>query len=236
MPSVTIYSLHHSEHSLSTDLHCRWQEQRAQNWCHSKKPQVEGNAWSERNINSDLFSKVAPATEYHLSQWRDRNVPLRYIKGAEWVERKEDQDLSPGYFALNNDSDLIPIEFDFDAIQWGMAQAAKEGGIYVNRPAPIELGLHIYNEEQVERSQWGPRDGCHSRRSSSPPISIWKWWRRHPRSRSLDPHYRKIWTRRTVPCSIGSTYPHLHWQTLYPHTWIITFVGCSNVTNCSNYH
>ena len=56
-------------------------------------------------------------------------MPLRYVKGAEWVERKEDQDLSPGYYALNDDSDLIPVEFDFEAIQWGIAEATPEGTI-----------------------------------------------------------------------------------------------------------
>ena len=111
------------------------------------KPHVEMNAQSEHNINPDLFSKVAPTKEYHLFQQGDRNVPLRYIKGAEWVEHKEDQALSPGYYALNDDSDLIPVEFDFEAIQWGTAKATPEGGINVSRPAPIELGLCIYDEE-----------------------------------------------------------------------------------------
>ena len=155
----TIYSLSHSEHPLTTYLRRRWQEQKAQNRRHSKKPHVETNAQSERNINSDLPSTVAPTKEYHLARRGDRNVPLRYIKGAEWVERKEDQDLSPGYYALNDDSDLIPIEFDFEAIQWGIAEATPEGTIRVRRPAPIELGLRIFDEERVERSQWGPRDG-----------------------------------------------------------------------------
>ena len=102
---------------------------------------------------------MAPIKEYHLSQRGDRNVPLWYIKGAEWVEKKKDQDLSPGYYALNDDSDLIPIEFDFEAIQWGVAEATPEGTIRVRRPAPIELGLRIFDKERVERSQWGPRDG-----------------------------------------------------------------------------
>ena len=86
-------------------------------------------------------------------------MPLQYIKGAEWVERKEDQDLSPGYYALNDDSNLIPIEFDFEAIQWGVAEATPEGTIRVRRPAPIELNLRIFDKERVDRSQWGPRDG-----------------------------------------------------------------------------
>ena len=38
---------------------------------------------------------------------------------------KEDQDLSPGYYALNDDSDLVPIEFDFEAIQWGIAEVSR---------------------------------------------------------------------------------------------------------------
>ena len=158
-PPSTIYSLSHSEHPLTTYLRRRWQEQKAQNRRHSKKPHVETNARSEHNINSDLSSIVAPTKEYHLAQRGDRNIPLRYIKGAEWVEQKENQDLSPGYFALNDDSDLIPIEFNFEAIQWGVAEATPEGTIRVHRPAPIELGLRIFNEERVERSQWGPRDG-----------------------------------------------------------------------------
>ena len=102
---------------------------------------------------------MAPIKEYHLSRRGDRNVPLRYIKGAEWVECKEDQDLSPRYYTLNDDSDFIPIEFDFEAIQWGIAKATPEGTIKVSQPAPIELGLRIFDEERVDRSQWGPRDG-----------------------------------------------------------------------------
>ena len=103
---------------------------------------------------------MAPIKEYYLSRRGDRNVPLRYIKGAEWVERREDQDLSPGYYALNDDSNLVPIEFDFEAIQWGVAEATPEGPIRVRRPAPIELNLRIFDEERVDRSQWGPRDGA----------------------------------------------------------------------------
>ena len=103
---------------------------------------------------------MVPTKEYHLSQRGDRNIPLRYLKGAEWIEHKEDQDLSPGYYATSDDSDLIPVEFDFEAIQWGEASATPEGTIKVCRPAPIELGLQIFDEEQVERSQWGPRDGA----------------------------------------------------------------------------
>ena len=84
---------------------------------------------------------MAPTKEYHLARRGDRNVPLRYIKGAEWVEQKEEQALSPGYYALNDDSDLVPIKFDFEAIQWGVAEATSQGTIRVRRPAPLELNL-----------------------------------------------------------------------------------------------
>ena len=49
MLSTTIYSLHHHEHPLTTFLCHRWQEQKAQNGHHSKKPQVKVNTWSKRN-------------------------------------------------------------------------------------------------------------------------------------------------------------------------------------------
>ena len=84
---------------------------------------------------------MAPTKEYHLPQRGDRNIPLRYLKGAEWIERKEDQALTPAYFTTNNDSDLIPIEFDFEAIQWGEAEATPEGTIRVRQRTLIKLGL-----------------------------------------------------------------------------------------------
>ena len=37
-------------------------------------------------------------------------------QSVEWIEAREDQDLSPGYYALNDDSDLVPVEFDFEAL------------------------------------------------------------------------------------------------------------------------
>ena len=55
--------------------------------------------------------------------------------------------ISPGYYTTNDESDLIPVEFDFEAIQWGEAEATPEGTIKVRRPAPIELGLRIFDEE-----------------------------------------------------------------------------------------
>ena len=59
MPTVTIYSLHHSEHPLTTYLHCRWQEQKAQNQCHYMKPHVEMNAQSEHNTSCHLLQLLS---------------------------------------------------------------------------------------------------------------------------------------------------------------------------------
>ena len=105
---------------------------------------------------------------------RKRGSPTRLHSKVKSKRNKEDQDLSPGYYALNDDSDLVPIEFDFEAIQWGIAEATPEGTIRVRRPAPIELGLRIFDEERVDRSQWGPRDGTPlPEETPSTPISIW---------------------------------------------------------------
>ena len=112
---------------------------------------------------------MVPTTDYHLSRQGDQNVPLRYLKGAEWIEEHNSQDLAPGYFATNEDSELIPIEFDFDTLQWGTATSAFPSGINISRPAPIEYRLHIYDEKRAERSQWGPRDGSQIKEETTAP-------------------------------------------------------------------
>ena len=194
------------------------------------------NTQSERNINSDLSSKVAPVKGYHLSWRGDRNIPLWYLKGAEWIECKEDQDLSPGYNATNDNSNLIPVEFDFEAIQWGEAKATPEGTIRVHWPAPIELGLRIFDEEWVERSQWGPRDRATLPEETPAPL----FWFGSNHGDTPDPDLQ-------IPITDKSKQEEqflAQLAQLIPG-WIdkpsipplsITFVGCSNVTNCSNYH
>ena len=65
-PSDTIYSIHHSEHPLTTHLHCKWQEQKTQNQCHTKKPQVMASTQSECNkqcLQSDTHNM------YHHDTW-----------------------------------------------------------------------------------------------------------------------------------------------------------------------
>jgi hypothetical protein len=75
-----------------------------------------------------------------------------------------DKDYSWGYYTTSNDPNdddtLIAIDFDFGSLQWGVTrQLPDNGGFAIERPAPIKLGLCIYNEERVDQSHWGPLDG-----------------------------------------------------------------------------
>ena len=71
--------------------------------------------------------------------------------------------LGEGYYAPGEKDDKgknikTPVDFNFSYIQWGIT--SQEGDkIRIDRPAPILLGLRIYDHERVDRSQWGPIDG-----------------------------------------------------------------------------
>ena len=110
---------------------------------------------------------MASSTQVRIVDWRgDQNVPKRYLKGARWNPEDDISDLSlgPGYYVINPDSakdDWVPVDFDFDALQWGLTyQRASDSRFEIYRPAPIDHGLRIYEEERTwDRSQWGPIDG-----------------------------------------------------------------------------
>jgi hypothetical protein len=112
---------------------------------------------STRNINSDFLSNVATIL---VERRGERNVPRRYLKGAEW---HEDKYLGTGYYCSDPDSDdpeaLTAIEFNFEALQWGLIE--QRGDQYIiTRPAPIKYRLRIFDEERTDRSRWGPTDGA----------------------------------------------------------------------------
>ena len=158
---LNLYSIGHSdEHPLTTYLCSKWQQKRQQNWRHTPKPHVEENTQLERNIISDLPFKVAPTIKIHISRRGDRNIPKRYLKDAEWNDDPS-REHAPGYFAtsLEEPEKLVPVEFDRQALQWGLAIPHKDGGYIIDRPAPITYKLRIYDGERAERSQWGPIDG-----------------------------------------------------------------------------
>ena len=110
---------------------------------------------------------MASSTKVRILDWRgDQNIPKRYLKGARWnpEDNISDLPLGPGYYVINPDpdkDDWIPIDFDFNALQWGLTyQRAADNKFEVYRPAPIDHGLRIYEEERTwDRSQWGPLDG-----------------------------------------------------------------------------
>ena len=108
---------------------------------------------------------MASSTKVRIVDRRgDQNIPKRYLKGARWNPKDiSDLPLGPGYYIINPDNDKddwIPVDFDFDALQWGLTyQQAADNKFEIYRPAPIDHGLRIYREERTwDRSQWGPID------------------------------------------------------------------------------
>jgi hypothetical protein len=96
----------------------------------------------------------------YITRRGEQNVPKRYLKGAEWL----DKDYGWGYYTTSTDSTddntLIAIDFDFGSLQWGVTRKLPDNrGFAIERPAPVKLGLRIYDEERVDRSRWGPLDG-----------------------------------------------------------------------------
>ena len=94
-----------------------------------------------------------------VEQRGERNVPKRYLKSARWLKQGS---LGEGYYAPgekdeNGKNIKTPVDFNFSFIQWGILSEEK-GRICIDRPAPISLGLRIYDHKRVDRSQWGPID------------------------------------------------------------------------------
>jgi hypothetical protein len=143
------------------------------NFRHSTLAQAEQSGPSNRNINSDLCTTVATTrantiTTY-VSRRGEQNVPKRYIKEAEWL----DKEYGWGYYTTSNDSadddTFIAVDFDFGALQWGVTRKLPDnGGFAIERPAPVKLGLRIYDEERVDRSRWGPLDGQEDEEEEQP--------------------------------------------------------------------
>jgi hypothetical protein len=84
-----------------------------------------------------------------------------------------DKDYGWGYYTTsnnpNNNNTLIAVDFDFGSLQWGVTrQLPDNGGFAIERPAPVKLGLCIYNEERVDRSCWGPLDGQEDKEEEQP--------------------------------------------------------------------
>jgi hypothetical protein len=96
------------------------QEQNRRSSHRIEPAQVEQHVPSTRNINSDFSSNVATTL---VERRGERNVPRRYLKDAEW---HEDRYLGAGYYCSDPDSEsasgLTAIEFNFDALQWGLIE------------------------------------------------------------------------------------------------------------------
>jgi hypothetical protein len=84
----------------------------------------------------------------YISRRGEQNVPKRYIKEAEWL----DKEYGWGYYTTSNeptdDKTFIAVDFDFGSLQWGVTRKLPDnGGFAIERPAPIKLCLRIYDEE-----------------------------------------------------------------------------------------
>ena len=95
------------------------------------------------------------------SKQGEHNVPKRYLKNTEWTKNGP---LGTGYYIGDPDDksknqNIIPVDFNFKALQWGLTHK-KDDHFVLERPAPIQYGLRIFDEERTpDRSHWGPIDG-----------------------------------------------------------------------------
>ena len=153
----TMYHLYaHEPSTLTKYLKQKLWEQRAKWWSLSHPTQVESNILPEHNINSDLPT-LATTTLKCLKRRGECNIPKWYLKGAEWVEEGP---IGTGYYATdpNKVSNLIPIDINFETLQWGCTHK-KDNHFIHERPAPVWYGLWIFDKERTpDRSCWDPLD------------------------------------------------------------------------------
>jgi hypothetical protein len=67
-----------------------------------------------------------------------------------------------GYYVIDPDKDnksLIAVDFNFEALEWGITQTTDGDKYWIYRPAPIKHGLRNFDEECQECSQWGAING-----------------------------------------------------------------------------
>ena len=126
--------------------------------------QVEQHEPSSRDIKSDLKVALSYETDITLEHRGERNVPRRYLKEARWdAHNKPDGTINLGYFTQDREGNYIPVDFDFNTLTWGTTHRTRKGKYRLTIPAPIELGLHIVDEERAPRSDWGEIDGAKNR-------------------------------------------------------------------------
>ena len=127
---------------------------------HSYIAQVKLNVPLEHNINSDLPTLATTNLE-QLDRRGESNVLKQYLKNAEWTKSRP---LGTGYYIgdpdnNSNNPNIIPINFNFKALQWGLTHEEDDHFI-LERLAPIRYRLRIFNKESTpDRSCWGPLDG-----------------------------------------------------------------------------
>ena len=122
--------------------------------------QVEQHKPSSRDIKLDLSMARSHETDIILEWWGECNIPRWFLKNAHWdAHNNSDGTIDLGYYTKDPDGNYHAIDFDFNSLTWGTIYHRSNGKYHLTIPTPIELGLHIYNEERaIPWSDWGEID------------------------------------------------------------------------------
>src|SRR5882762_5451341 len=119
------------------------------------KGHAEPSPWPPSHINATIATRALEEFQsYWLERRGDRNVPLIYLKKAEW----HDKDRADGYYCHYKDEGWKHIEFNFEFLAWVNIRVKDRK--YLAWQIAGEP-LHITQEERaIPRSDWGPLDGA----------------------------------------------------------------------------
>ena len=110
--------------------------------------QVEQHESLSRDIKLDLSVARSYETNIVLEHRGERNVPRRFLKEAHWdAHNNPNGTIDLGYYAQDQDGNYHAVDFDFNTLIWGTIHRRSNRKYRLMIPAPIELGLHIVDEE-----------------------------------------------------------------------------------------
>ena len=124
--------------------------------------QVEQHKLSSRDIKLDLSVARSKETDIILEQRGEHNVPRRFLKNALWDAHNDpDGTINIGYYTQDPEGNYHAIDFNFNSLMWGTIYRQSNGKYCLMIPAPINLGLRIYDEERaIPQSDWGEINGA----------------------------------------------------------------------------
>ncbi len=131
------------------------------------KGRAETSSWPLTHINATVATRALEEFQsYWLSRRGERNVPLIYLKKAEW----HDKDGADGYYCHYEDKGWKHVKFNFEFLVWVNVCITNRKYLawqIAYRP------LDITKEERViPRSNWGPLDGASDPASEPEQIEV----------------------------------------------------------------